>query len=232
MHAPPPPPSGPAPSQSQRRGSVLDTVVKPAASVARRASSIIEAIKPSDSLTIGIDVLGLETDQHGRRQSVESVAESQYEEEDLFELDIVGEGGDLGQMIAGHGLTSPVLRAEQDSLDWAAELLLLTHEPLRRDMLELQRAVQPMYFGNLPETWRVKAFFRFFTAFSALVTQFHAVEVSVHYDWLVAPTGQMEGEHRTELLSYHRAIELELLAISRYEKKILDEVRSSPEAQH
>ena len=34
----------------------------------------------------------------------------------------------------------------------------------------------------------------------------------------------MQGEQRQELLSYHRAIELELLAVSRLEKKILEEL--------
>lgn len=94
-------------------------------------------------------------------------------------------------------------------------------------MLEMQRALQPQYFGNLPESWRVKAFFRFFQAWCSLVSQQHAVEVAVHYDWLAAPTGKMEGEHRSELLSYHRAIELELLAISRLENKVIDELREA-----
>ena len=51
--------------------------------------------------------------------------------------------------------------------------------------------------------------------------------MSVYYDWLVAPTGKQQGEHRTELLSYHRSIELELLAISRMEKKIMDELSAA-----
>ena len=115
--------------------------------------------------------------------------------------------------IAGQGLTSLVLHEEGDDgkgLDWAAELLLLTHEPLRRDMLEMQRALQPRYFGELPDSWRVHSFFRFYQSWCSLVSQQHAVEVSVHYDWLVAPTNKMQGEHRSELLSYHRTIELEV----------------------
>ena len=35
------------------------------------------------------------------------------------------------------------------------------------------------------------------------------------------------GEHRRELLSYQRAIELELLAISRMEKQVIDELREA-----
>ena len=95
---------------------------------------------------------------------------------------------------------------------------------LRRDMLEMQRALQTKYFGELPEGWRVRAFFRFFTAWCSLVSQQHAIEVEVHYTWLASRSGKMKGEQRQELLSYHRSIELELLAISRLEKKIIDEL--------
>ena len=44
-------------------------------------------------------------------------------------------------------------------------------------MLEMQRALQTKYFGELPEGWRVRAFFRFFTAWCSLVSQQHAIEV-------------------------------------------------------
>ena len=46
----------------------------------------------------------------------------------------------------------------------------------------------------------------------------------MHYNWLASRSGKMKGEQRQELLSYHRSIELELLAISRLEKKIIDEL--------
>ena len=118
-----------------------------------------------------------------------STAESCFDDDDLFEIDVEDDAGN-SQLVAGEGLTSLVLRDDAaeggEGLDWAAELLLLTHEPLRRDMLEMQRALQPLYFGELPEGWRVRAFFRFFTAWCGLVSQQHAVEVAVHYDWLVA----------------------------------------------
>jgi len=192
-------------------------------------SAIAAAISPLRDDGVGFDVLGLDTTPPPPEVSARISAASAFEEEDIFEVDVLGDGGDLGPMIAGPGLTSPVLRegAENGTLDWSAEMLLLTHEPLRRDMLEMQRALQAEYFGNLPESWRVRAFFRFFGAWCSLVSQHHAVEVQVHYDWLVAPTGKMEGEHRSELLSYHRAIELELLAISRLEKGIIDELREA-----
>lgn len=212
----------------------MDVVKSAPRGVARRASSIVDTASavvaaispPKDS--IGFDVLGIQTVPPPPGHAG-SMAESAFEEEDIFEVDVIGEGGDLSPMIAGHGITSPILRdgAAAGTLDWAAELLLLTHEPLRRDMLEMQRALQAQYFGNLPESWRVRSFFRFFGGWCSLVSQQHAVEVAVHYDWLAAPTGKMEGEHRSELLSYHRAIELELLAISRLEKRVIDELREA-----
>jgi len=174
--------------------------------------------------TVGIDVLGL-----GGGSDGSMVSQSMFDEDDVFELEAEDMNGDLTQLTAGPGITSLVLQGEGGGkgLDWAAELLLFTHEPLRRDMLEMQRALQPRFFGELPDSWRVRSFFRFYQAWCALVSQQHAVEVSVHYDWLAAPTGKMQGEHRTELLSYHRTIELELLAISRLEHKIIEELTSA-----
>jgi len=146
----------------------------------------------------------------------------------LFKVHVEDTQGNLEVLVADEDLTSPVLQENDgQGLDWAAELLLLSHEPMRRDMLEMQRTLQTRYFGELPEGWRVRAFFRFFEAWCSLVSQQHAVEVSVHYDWLVLPSGKVQGEHRSELLSYHRSIELELLAISRLEKKIMDELSSA-----
>ena len=157
----------------------------------------------------------------GIQKSGSIIEETIFDEDDLFTVEVEDSAAGVESMVAGEGLTSPVLQYDENGvLDWAAELLLLTHEPLRRDMLEMLRALQPRYFGDLPEGWRVRAFFRFFTAWCGLVTQQHAIEVAVYYDWLAAPTGKMKGEQRQELLSYHRAIELELLSISRLEKKV------------
>jgi len=144
------------------------------------------------------------------------------------------DGEHAESLIAGEGLTSAVLFDGLDEdglprLDWAEELLLLTHEPLRRDMLEMQRALQVGFFGDLPETWRVRAFFRFFHCWCLLVSQQHAVEVAVHYDWLVAPTGKVESETRRGVLAYHRKVELEMHSISRLENKILEELASIDE---
>ena len=207
-----------------RRGSVIGSV----AGAARRAShalvDVMKVVTPASMDAVGVDVLGIDTHRDGSEKPFSPAAPA-YEEDDLFEVDVMGQDGDFGPLIAGEGITSPVL--DSSALDWAAELLLLTHEPMRRDMLEMQRALQPQYFGNLPDSWRVRAFFRFFTAWCSLISQQHAVEVAVHYDWLAAPTRRVDGEHRSELLSYHRAIELELLAISRLEKQIIDELREA-----
>jgi len=232
-----------SPRDIVRRASV--TVATAPRNVARRASHVLttaassilavkDALRP-DVDTVGIDVLGLAAPDRPESAAELSTASSVarlsiFEEADLFEVEVEDANGDLSPMIAGQGLTSLVLHEEGDDgkgLDWAAELLLLTHEPLRRDMLEMQRALQPRYFGELPDSWRVHSFFRFYQSWCSLVSQQHAVEVSVHYDWLVAPTNKMQGEHRSELLSYHRTIELELLAISRLEQKIVEELTSA-----
>ena len=212
-----------------------DWVVKPTANILRRGSeALVSAItSPFNGAADGdIDVLGLSAPSQFR--DVQQPApptglvpqDSAFDAEDLFKVDLddVEDDEDTDELIAGVELTSKVFTEGGSDLDWAAELLLLTHEPLRRDMLEMQRALSTQHFGELPEGWRVRSFFRFFTTWCSLISQQHAVEVSVHYDWLVAPTGQLQGELRSDLLSYHRTIELELLAISRYEMKIADEL--------
>ena len=157
LHAPPPPPVGPPPDDAYlasdsralnggRRGSsVVSAVAAAPRAIAHRASvaisdaletsnAVIKAINPEvDVHTIGVDVLGIVSpppEGGSVRGSIASVT-SAYEEDDLFEVE--GDG-DLSPMIAGQGLTSPVLRDVEDGLqlDWAAETLLLTHEPLRR----------------------------------------------------------------------------------------------------
>lgn len=198
-------------------------------SMARRASNAVVAIKDvmMPSQEIGLDVLGLAIDDEDGSFSSAKGRTSAFEADDMFEVDdIEDENGNLTPMIVSAELTSRVF-IEDDStpLGWECELLLLTHEPLRRDMLEMQRALQARYMGDFPEGWRVRAFFRFFTGWASLVSQAHAVEVTVHYDWLCANSNAITGEQRQELLSYHRAIELELLAISKMEKKILDELK-------
>lgn len=209
---------------------IVTSVAKAPSRLASRGSTLVKdigtAISPGLDTGIGIDVLGLSAPpppQGGGAPPPPTQSVSSYDEDDLFELDDADPEAD-NAMISSAKLTSPVLKEGDTQLGWAAEVLLLTHEPLRRDMLEMQRAVQPRYFGDLPESWRVFAFFRFFQAWCSLVSQQHAVEVAVHYDWLTAPAQKLDGEHRTELLSYHRKVELELLAISRLEKQIIDEI--------
>lgn len=198
--------------------------------MAKRASIALSGMRRSTQENVGLDVLGLATP--APPQSVGPPVtrnHSSRDGDDLSTIDLDMDT-DFTPLISSHGITSAVLREDADEpLDWAAELLLLTHEPLRRDMLEMQRALQPNFFGELPDGWRVRAFFRFFGAWSSLVSQQHAVEIAVHYDWLAAPTHKLKGEHRSEVLSYHRKVELELLAISRLENKILSELAGAAE---
>ena len=106
------------------------------------------------------------------------VEQSVYDDDDLFTVEVEDDAEGVNEMVAGEGLTSPVVNYDKDgNIDWASELLLLSHEPLRRDMLEMLRAVNTKYFGDLPEGWRVRAFFRFFTGWCQLVSQQHAIEV-------------------------------------------------------
>jgi len=143
----------------------------------------------------------------------------------VFEVAVMGEDGDVvGAMYAGEGLTSATLSEGAAGLDWAAEALLLTHEPLRRDMLEMQRVLTPQYFGDLPEVWRVNCFFRFFDGWCALVAQHQRVQVEVHHDWLAASCEGLPDGHRRELLEHAKEVETALLAISRMEPRILGEI--------
>jgi len=114
---------------------------------------------------------------------------------------------------------------------WAMSLLMLTHDPLRCDMIEMKRALEPSYFGDLPDSWRVNAWFRFFNAWGTLIGQFHAVQVEVYYDYLAVPAG-LKSEDRTELLHFQRAFQLELLAVARLEKRILVELATTDWGTH
>ena len=225
--------AGGRPSLVKRASSALASprmLIKSASSafvqIQEGTKEVLSALRPGlDGVAVGIDVLGI--DMPGGAPSgvpppprLQETMSSHFEEEELFEVDVSGENAET--LIAGEGLTSAVLREGmrddgQPTLDWAEELLLLSHEPLRRDMLEMQRALQVGYFGDLPESWRVRAFFRFFNCWCLLVSQQQAVEVAVHYDWLVHPTGKMEDETRREVLAYHRRVELEMHSISRLE---------------
>ena len=103
------------------------------------------------------------------------------------------------------------------SLDWATETLLLTHEPIRHDLAAMVKAAATID-DERPEEWRVRAFFRFFDEFGALLAQFFAVELNVHCDWLCGEAAGappeaavlsgliVAAEHRVELMRQHREL--------------------------
>ena len=82
-------------------------------------------------------------------------------------------------------------------------------------MAAMNECLEIRFFGALPESWRVRAFFRFFSGWSSLLAQQHAVEVAVHCDWLGMPTGDLPSDFRQELLSYQRDIEMQAMAVGR-----------------
>ena len=99
-------------------------------------------------------------------------------------------------------------------------------------MDEMTRALQPSFFGYLPESRRVRAFFRYFQGWCSLVAQQHAVEIAVHVDWLgAAKTTSSTGgppaladDYRIGLMDYQRGVELALLNVSRMEARIIEEL--------
>jgi len=110
--------------------------------------------------------------------------------------------------------------------NWVSNLLYLTHDALRKDMVEMQKALQPRYMGDLPQSWRIREWFSFFQPWCTLVSQFQAVQTNVNYELLGAPAG-VPGEVKAELLSFQRSFQLELLAIARLEKRILHELATT-----
>ena len=104
-------------------------------------------------------------------------------------------------------------------------------------MDEMTRALQPSFFGYLPESRRVRAFFRYFQGWCSLVAQQHAVEIAVHVDWLgAAKTTQSTGgppaladDYRIGLMDYQRGVELALLNVSRMEARIIEELTMAAE---
>ena len=103
------------------------------------------------------------------------------------------------------------------SLDWASECLLLTHEPIRHDLEAMVKAAATID-DERPEEWRVRAFFRFFDEFGALLGQFFAVELHVHCDWLCGEAAGappeaavlsglvVAAEYRVELMRQQREL--------------------------
>ena len=77
-----------------------------------------------------VDALGI---GGGSYTSSEDDEENDFDAADLFSIEVEDEGGEMTEMFAGEGLTSMILREDEhgNSQDWASELLLLTHEPMR-----------------------------------------------------------------------------------------------------
>ena len=103
-----------------------------------------------------------------------------------------------------------------EGLDWAAECLMLTHEPIRGDLTAIESAAKRIALDETPEEWRVRCFFQFFDDFCSLISQFFAVEIHVHCDWLCAEgeTGEqltsghiVAADYRIELMRQHRELE-------------------------
>lgn len=119
---------------------------------------------------------------------------------------------------------------DDGTIDWAVECLLLTHEPIRCDLVAIERAAKRLARDNPPEEWRVKCFFRFFDDFCSLISQFFAVEISVHCDWLCAEgeAGEqlMSGhivaaDYRIELMRQHRELEELMLEVASLEGALM-----------
>ena len=188
-------------------------------------ADVISAIAPPSPRGVQLDVLGLPTGPDAAPPPPPGAMGAPRG------LSSLGLGDEPASEDEGEreSLTSEILAGGSD---WAAEFLLLTHEPLRRDMDEMTRALQPSFFGYLPESRRVRAFFRYFQGWCSLVAQQHAVEIAVHVDWLgAAKTTQSTGgppaladDYRIGLMDYQRGVELALLNVSRMEARIIEEL--------
>ena len=57
------------------------------------------------------------------------VEQSVYDDDDLFTVEVEDDAEGVNEMVAGEGLTSPVVNYDKDgNIDWASELLLLSHD--------------------------------------------------------------------------------------------------------
>ena len=142
----------------------------------------------------------------------ERVTEDEAEGEDEFEFEDELEEEDDG------------------TIDWAVECLMLTHEPIRCDLVAIERAAKRLARDNPPQEWRVKCFFRFFDDFCSLISQFFAVEISVHCDWLCAEGEAGEqltsghivaADYRIELMRQHRELEELMLEVASLEGALM-----------
>lgn len=217
-------------SPGERRGSLTRRMSNGFVELKEEAKDVYHAVRPSRRMSnADVDVLGMpktpragvETPRAGVPISDSSAPlppsapppETPREGEPML-----GASSRRDSYVA----TSDVLH--EDENDWAAEALLLTHEPMRRDMATMNECLEVRFFGALPESWRVRAFFRFFSGWSALISQHHAVEAAVLCDYLAEPTGGLPPNYRQELLEYQRGIEVKAVAVGRMEAKILHEL--------
>tara|TARA_B110001452_G_scaffold163244_1_gene136081 strand:- start:137 stop:1573 length:1437 start_codon:yes stop_codon:yes gene_type:complete len=203
---------------SPRRGSLTKRMSNGFVEIKETGKEVVAAVRPSLTMrrsSVGVDVLGMSQPANVlvgvvTPRSVPAPPAPLESQELLTPRSVAGE------------TTSDVLSEEQ--IDWAAEALLLTHEPLRRDMAAMNECLEVRFFGALPESWRVRTFFRFFSGWSSLLAQHNAVEASVHCDYLAAPTGQLPSSYRQNLLDFQRDVDKQVTAVGRMEAKILEEL--------
>ena len=119
---------------------------------------------------------------------------------------------------------------DDGGIDWAVECLMLTHEPIRCDLAAIESAAKRIARDEKPEEWRVRCFFRFFDDFCSLISQFFAVEISVHCDWLCAEGEAGEqltsghivaADYRIELMRQHRELEELMLDLASLEGALM-----------
>ena len=201
-----------------RRGSLTKRMSNGFVEIKETGKEVVAAVRPSLTMrrsSLGVDVLGMPQPANVlvgavTPRSIPAPPAPLESQELLTPRSVAGE------------TTSDVLSEEQ--IDWAAEALLLTHEPLRRDMAAMNECLEVRFFGALPESWRVRAFFRFFSGWSSLLTQHYAVEAAVHCDYLAAPTCQLPSSYRQKLLDFHRDVDKQVAAVGRMEANILEEL--------
>ena len=119
---------------------------------------------------------------------------------------------------------------DDGGIDWAVECLMLTHEPIRCDLAAIESAANRIARDEKPEEWRVRCFFRFFDDFCSLISQFFAVEIAVHCDWLCAEGEAGEqltsghivaADYRIELMRQHRELEELMLEVASLEGALM-----------
>ena len=170
-------------------------------------------INPGAGMEFGVDVLGIVAptvpgpDRASLRHA-ESMASAFEEEEDLFEVDVIGEGGELSPLdrgsradVAGAARRGVVGGGPPSSSSSPTKGLRVGDMPGRCG----GRAATEGSFGNYLRL--VMRACRFFERRWRSCDSSSTLEVAVHVpDWLMAPTGKLDGEQRSEILSHHRDV--------------------------